>query len=240
MRTFLGYDHYLIEEQNAEMPNGINDVEGDGHSRVQSFTSFSSSKNVSDQNSFTENKMEKYLHDVDHELSEILKLNNVPVIICGVKKEIANFKTITKNNNSIIGSVEGNFDYASPTEILDKIEPVFKKNLKTKEDKILKSLDEAISKKTYSIGIKEVWKTAMEKNGRILIVEKDYRCPAKLGLDEYSLIPLKTIEDKIEVINDAVDDIIEIVLKNGGMVDFVENGALSDFQRIALVTYYPV
>ena len=39
-------------------------------------------------------------------------------------------------------------------------------------------------------------------------------------------------------IKDAVDDIMEKVLQNGGDVEFVENGVLKDYERIALIQYY--
>ena len=39
-------------------------------------------------------------------------------------------------------------------------------------------------------------------------------------------------------IKDAVDDVIEKVLENGGDVEFVEEGLLNDYQQIALIQYY--
>jgi hypothetical protein len=37
---------------------------------------------------------------------------------------------------------------------------------------------------------------------------------------------------------DAVDDVIEKVLSNGGDVEFVDEGVLSGYKHIALINYY--
>jgi hypothetical protein len=238
VRQFLGNDHFLIEEKNANMPNGIADVEGEGHSRVQSFSSFASTRNVSDQNKFVEIKLEKYFRDIDNELTTILKKNNFPVIIGGVKKEVALFKSITKNSSAIMGDLEGNFDYSAISEILNKIQPVLKNRFKTKQEKVLQLLDEAIGKKKFASGISDVWTAVMAKRGRVLIVEKDYHCVAKSGKNKSSLEFIETEENGINIVKDAVDDIIEFVFMYGGEVVFVDNGKLNAHHKIALITHY--
>jgi hypothetical protein len=44
--------------------------------------------------------------------------------------------------------------------------------------------------------------------------------------------------NKFSYIKDAVDDVIEKVLENGGDVEFTDKDVLKDYQRIALVQYY--
>ena len=39
-------------------------------------------------------------------------------------------------------------------------------------------------------------------------------------------------------IKDAVDDIIEKVIESGGDVEFVDEGILTDYQKIVLLEYY--
>ena len=45
-------------------------------------------------------------------------------------------------------------------------------------------------------------------------------------------------DDIVQAAQDAVDDAIELVLKFGGDVVFVENGKLEDHSRIALITRF--
>jgi len=240
VRVFLGYGNHLQEEYNDQMPFGNRDVQGEGHSRVQTFGALSSSKNVSDDQSRIQVLQEKYLRDVDNELSLILKQRNIPVIICGVQKGIAGFNAITKNKNLIIGTVEGNFDYLNEVETFKKIEPVLMENQRKEEKKNLALLDEAISKKTFASGIRDVWRAVLEKRGRLLLVEKGYRIAGKPGKDKYTLITNDIDLTNTKNIKDVVDDIIEYVFEYRGDVAFVENGALSEHGGIALITYYNV
>ncbi len=183
-------------------------------------------------------KTEKYLREIDNVLSAVHKQTNVPVIIGGVKKEIAKFNAITKNGYAIIGSIEGNFDRSSIQEVLEKTEPLLLEHQKMEHQKIINLLDKALSKGICVSGIKDVWKAVMEKQGSLLVVEKGYRFSGKAGKDKFTLIPVRINEKENPIINDAVDDIIEFVFLYGGDVVFVEDGVLGNYERIALVTYF--
>lgn len=237
-RLFFGYNYQLVEEQIEDLPLGKEDTGGKGHSRTQTFSSFTSSKHVTDLFRHQEKQTEKYLYDVDNILSGILKNVNNPLIICGERKETDKFRAITKNDPCIIGTIEGNFDQATEYEILTKIEPVFREKFKTDEENTLTLLEDAVSKRMCASGISEVWKAVVEKRGRLLLVERDYHCPGKIGINKFTLITIGVKENGSHIIPDAVDDIIEYVFLYGGDVVFVKNGALKEHQGIALITYY--
>lgn len=99
-------------------------------------------------------------------------------------------------------------------------------------------LVQAINKKHCVFGIENVWRTAVEKRGKTLIVEKDYACKAKLGIDKYTLVTEKMDLQESNVLKNAVIEIINLVLKDGGEIAFVDRGELSAFHRIALITYF--
>jgi hypothetical protein len=63
-------------------------------------------------------------------------------------------------------------------------------------------------------------------------VEHGLFYPARLSTDGDFLEPASDVEDP-EVIADAVDEVLEIVLR-GGWIALVENGALASEDRIAL------
>jgi hypothetical protein len=109
---------------------------------------------------------------------------------------------------------------------------------KVKQKDILNQLDAAASEKRLTFGIKDVWREAMGRKGKLLIVEKDFMYAAEHGASEDVIY--KTIEpyNKFSYIKDAVDDVIEKVLENGGDVEFVDKDVLKDFHRIALIQYY--
>ncbi len=76
---------------------------------------------------------------------------------------------------------------------------------------LLQQLNKAREAGKLSCGIKAVWNTATHKKGRLLVLEDPY------------------------TMKEVIDDIIEKVLKNGGDVEFVAQGTLSEFQEIVLI-----
>jgi hypothetical protein len=83
---------------------------------------------------------------------------------------------------------------------------------KNKHQLLLQQLYKAHQEGKLSCGAKAVWNTATHRKGLLLVVEENY-------------------------LKDLVDDIIEKVLNDGGDVEFVETGALSSFQQIALIEF---
>ena len=83
-----------------------------------------------------------------------------------------------------------------------------------------------------------MWRAAAEGRGRLLVVEKDYRVTARFGEDNYTILVDEAVATARHRIADAVDDIIELVLRHNGEVMFVANGKLDPQQHIALITRY--
>jgi hypothetical protein len=104
------------------------------------------------------------------------------------------------------------------------------------QDDALKTLDAAVSAQKFVSTIGEAWRLAQEGRGKLLVVEKGYHEPAILAAN--GGIELVAEPGGTEVIDDAVDEIIEAVLANGGEVVLVEDGSLEQHQRIALVLRY--
>lgn len=67
----------------------------------------------------------------------------------------------------------------------------------------------------------------------MLAVEEGYFYPARVDGSGKLLSPADDVEH-LDVIDDAVDELIETVLRRGGWVALVEDGALADHDRVAL------
>jgi hypothetical protein len=82
----------------------------------------------------------------------------------------------------------------------------------------------------------DVWKAAVEGKVFKLIIEKDFRRPGFLNgkSNLYLIAPRKPCM----VLADAMDDLIEVVLANGGQVFFVADGLLTDYKKIAAIHRY--
>lgn len=228
-KLFKGFDRSLEEIKLIDAPKDVKEWKIDLPSKVGNF---------SDAEDVKEETLEKYLRDIDKSLSAELKKYDFPVVICSAERIVFKYKSITKNQKSILDYVSGNFEHATIPEILDKVALVFDKKNERDQEEYLKLLDDAIGKDNFASGINEVWRVAMEQRGRILLVEKNYTCPAKYGKTKYTLVTKDIDKNSMYTLKDAVDDLIEVVLKFGGDVVFVEDGKLLDHNRIALITYF--
>jgi Ca2+-binding EF-hand superfamily protein len=180
-------------------------------------------------------KKRNYFREVEKEFKK-LNVDSHPFALAGVEENIGTFKdTITINN--LLTSLKGSYDKTSASELAKLIWPEVKKGFAEIREKVLKQLEEAISSKKAARGIDEVWKAANEGRGEILLVEINYQYPAKLEKIGLQLIPVEP-NNGPEIMDDAVDEVIEIVLNKGGKVYFVENGKLEEKSKIALILRY--
>ena len=62
--------------------------------------------------------------------------------------------------------------------------------------------------------------------------------PAQRGERKENIYPKEDVTSNSLFIKDAVDDVIEKVLENGGDVEFVDEGLLKEYKHIALIKYY--
>ncbi|MCX6295551.1 MAG: hypothetical protein NTX97_05715 [Bacteroidetes bacterium] len=228
-KLLKGFNRTVEAVDFKDAPKDAKEWEIDLHSKVGNFSDAKVVKDIT---------LEKYLRDIDRCLALELSNRDCPVIICGVERIVHKYKSITKNNNAILGYVEGNFDHATFPEIAKHVAVLLDKKNVSDENESLILLDQSIGKNTFAIGIRDVWKAAVEKRGRLLLVEKNYSCPAEYGKDKFTLNTDEVNKDSINYIKDAVDDLIEIVLKYGGDVAFVEDGKLVEHNHIALITYF--
>jgi len=182
--------------------------------------------------------MDKYLHHIDDALVEVLKHYPLHLFVIGTEKMIGHFKNITKNSNAIIQLIEGNYKEATLPELKKILQPFIKAWKKGMQEKLQQQLKKAIDKNVLTTGILQVWKEAKNKNGKLLIVETNYMCPAEFSDNNDTIYAIEAPYNKFSYIKDAVDDTIEMVLINGGIVAFADEESLKDYQHIALIKYY--
>ncbi len=226
-KLFRGFDKSFKEIDFVDAPKNIKEWKIDLHTKVGNF---------SDAHSINDITLEKYLRDIDRSLSNILRVNALPIVIACVGEIADKYKKISKNSDLVLGYIEGNFEHASVSEIVNKTIPVLEEKSIKEQEKYLDLLMDAIGMNTFASGITDVWKASMENRSRILLVEKNYSCPAKFGISKFTLITKDVDANDIYSIKDAVDDLIEIVLKRGGDVVFVEDDTLIEHNHIALIT----
>ena len=194
--------------------------------------------NFSDPSDRKEQILNKLLHAIDNSLHLVLNAYHLPLFVLGPEKVIGHFKSLTKSAHVVIEYIHGNYDDASTEQLKKILEPHIEQWEKVREKDLLNRLEDAAGKKQLVIGMRDVWKAATGKKGRLLIVEKDYIFAAQNGGTKNVIYMPATPYNQFSNIKDGVDDVIEKVLESGGDVEFVEKDMLIDYHHIALIKYY--
>lgn len=194
--------------------------------------------NYLESHSWEEKNVVNYIHFIDTIIEKELHIAKLDIIILGDVKLLSFFRKHTRNTEKIIGYIEGNYEHSNISDLKKIIQPVIEKENKKEEEYALRLFSEAISKDNYSVGISQVWRAATEGRGRLLIVEKDYRQQARLGDDSFTIYIDEKDDNPWNLIADAVDDIMQKVLKNKGDIVFVKNGLLKGYDKIVLINRY--
>ncbi len=203
-----------------------------GHSFGNVVKGFERDKSISQ-----EMRQIAFLKTIDEELKPYLKEDQV-CILNGVTEVISNFESITSHRSHIIGTITRNLSF-TPSTLYDKGKTIFMEFKKQKRQKLINEIRESIGKNRAAIGLQEVWKNAWEGKGRSLVVEKDFYHRGYFLPGEEHLLHFSPPLGEYQIINDAVDDVIEKVLEKNGEVNFVDERELADMGRIALLLRYP-
>lgn len=191
------------------------------------------------QGAYRDEHHRKFFRDVVDGVVEARKQDDMPVAVIGVDRHIAFFNELFPHNEAIIGTLNGNYDHASAHEIGQLIWPEVKEAFIRKRHAVLDELGEAVGARRFVSTVGEVWEYAHDGRGDMLIVEDSFKYPARVSEDGRRITKVEADEiEAPDVIDDAVDEIIEAVMLQGGRVEFVDDGALSDHRGIALITRY--
>jgi hypothetical protein len=106
--------------------------------------------------------------------------------------------------------------------------------LRSRQLEALALLEERVGGRRAVSGIASAWLAAQADRPEMLAVEEGYFYPARVDGSGELLSPAYDVEHPDVIIDDAVDELIETVLRRGGCVALVEDGALADHDRVAL------
>jgi len=179
----------------------------------------------------------KFFRQIDAALTLFLTDDPLPLVVVGVDRFLSFFNEVTKHKDLIVATLQGSHDKTSSYELHQLVWPLVKSALSEQRQQVFTELDKAIGENKCASTIGEVWRLAKEGRGRLLLVEEDFHFSARVDETDMTLIPADDTTAP-DVIDDAVDVIIETVLDKQGKVVFVENGQLESHQRIALILRY--
>lgn len=121
--------------------------------------------------------------------------------------------------------VTGSHERASVSRIAMLARPGLDELLLRQRERVLQRLDLASRQRRSALGVHHVWTSAKRGDIDTLIVDEAFRYPAWTTLGGQSLVRAFTAEMP-DVLDDAVDEIIEMVQRVDGSVIFVPPGTL--------------
>jgi len=181
-----------------------------------------------------DNHAKEFFNKADKLVNEYNK-NKKPVVLAGDARNISYYKEIADNKNIIIGHIEGNYDDTKAHEIVKHAYGVVLNYVSHKQEKAIEELDTAKIEQKLLTDINDIYAAAKEGKGLKLFVEKNYIQPAVI---ENGKIILKDNPSGSDTNDDVINEIIELVVNNGGDVLFLDVSKLKSYNKIALVTRY--
>lgn len=185
---------------------------------------------------YLDDRHRRFFQQVDSVFTAYAKDDELPLIVGGVDRQISFFQEVSQYTASIAGTLTGNFDKATIHELTPQVWSIVQSVREAQRVNALQELDDAMGAQKVVSTIEAAWRLAQAGRGKLLLFEKNYHVPAIVT--ENGSLELVDQPGGTEVMDDAVDELIEVVLAKGGRVAIVDDGALSVHQQIALILRY--
>ncbi|GAA1037079.1 hypothetical protein GCM10009557_49610 [Virgisporangium ochraceum] len=173
---------------------------------------------------------------VDAALGSYARLHPAPLVLVGDDRTTAAFRRISTNCARLAGTVRGNLTSSPTPELAERIRATLDAYLHRRQHEALALVDRRAAAGRVSSGMPAAWLAARTSRPEMLAVDESLYYPARLSDDGDTLIPADDVEHP-DVIDDAVDELIELVLTRGGWIAFTAAGALHHHDGVALVRH---
>lgn len=178
-----------------------------------------------------------FFRDVDAALGTLMAQEPLPLAVVGVDRYLSFFGEVSAHAGQIVATLRGNHDQTSAHDLGRLVWPLVKESLAERRATILDELGVAVGGQRSASTLGEAWRFAQEGRGQTLVVEEGYHEAATLDESGLHLLPPGD-ESGPAALDDAVDATVAAVLEKGGRVVFVDDGALAQHGRIALILRY--
>jgi hypothetical protein len=144
------------------------------------------------------------------------------------------FLSVTSYGDAVIGRVDGDHSATSSRDLGQIVWPVVKEAMSGILEDVMCELEVQEQKRGSFSGIEAVARAVKAGERGTLLVDDDYHLRGSIGKTDQLPIISPDIDVR-EVIDDAVDAIIDKVLEAGGRVVFAPGGSLAARDRIVLI-----
>jgi len=180
-------------------------------------------------------RTESFLRRVDEMLKWHRDEHPSPLILAGPPALLERLRATSRNLHRLAGTIE-------PPAIDDHVQlfaaaaTQLDRYLAARRDDALNTLRDAVRTRPGDVtsGIEGCWAAIRQIHPGFLLVEEGYVSPGNVGGPGVG-----QRQDGSYPVHDLVDDLIERVIRRGGLLAFVEDGDLAEHGRVALVARRP-
>lgn len=152
---------------------------------------------------------------------------------------MAAFRARSRNLARLAGVILGEHGQISAQELLALVRPVADEYLHSRQREALEIIRARDGADLVATGITAAWKAAHQGHPEVLVVEDTLIYPARVSGQNGEIITAATDAEHPDVVDDAVDELIEAVMGRGGWVALVEQGTLAACGGVALALERP-
>jgi len=179
----------------------------------------------------------KFFRQVDAAFAKVAQDDPLPTLLTGADRQLSFFNEVTSHGSLVAGSLLGSYDETSAHDLGKLLWPLVLEAMDARRQELLQELDAAVGAQRSASTLGEAWMQAQMGRVATLLVEEDYHQPARRSESGMLL----TVVDEAggpDVLEDAVDDLVELVLLKGGQVFFLDAGALAIHGRVVAILRY--
>ncbi|RAJ80132.1 hypothetical protein CLV59_105240 [Chitinophaga dinghuensis] len=180
--------------------------------------------------------IKEYFNVADKRFKKYYHENPLPVVLMGDTKMLAYYQEQMDIKGIVIGTVNGSFDDTQDHDIPRQVGPVLKQMKEKKQEEIQQAIATAQSQQRLLVDLSDIYRAAVDGSADTLYVENTYFQPGTIHDGAVSLHPDE--DGSKDLSYDVLLPIIETILSKSGKVVFVDEGALNEFQGIALSTRF--
>lgn len=183
--------------------------------------------------------LKEFFNRVDKSVQELWGEHKMPLVVVGDARNISYYQEVCDRPDNIIATVSNatNLEDGSAQHIVDSVQEAIEEYRTSLHEAAMGEIDKARGTDMLRTDLQEVYRSAFQGAGETLYVRRGYIQPAIIDEKAQTL----TIADDASVkgvTDDAVGEIIEHVIHNGGEAVFMPQDIMGEDQPIALVTRY--
>ncbi|WP_296404850.1 hypothetical protein [Psychrobacter sp.] len=183
--------------------------------------------------------LKEYFNRIDKSVQELWGEHKMPLVIVGDNRNISYYKEVCDRPENIIGAVSNvtELETGSAQHIVDGVQEAVEDYRTSLHKAALSEIDKARGADMLRTDLQEIYRAAFQGAGETLYLRKGYMVPAIIDEKAQTL----TIVDDTTaegVTDDAIGEVIEQVMHNGGKVVFMPEDMMGNDLPVALVTRY--